>query len=360
MGLSWKDFDPSNVVRSVSNTVSNPSKKFSQATGIKIPGKIKIGGTTIGTDSGLEGAVKQLRSSVRDLDNTRVQAAKDRENASRGEVGKFYAGYTRNLNNLNPLAIAEKTARGQSLEVSGKKGIGTFLSNQGGLGGLATMAGNSSTFQREARTEGSKKWTLGFSENFAGYGRGSNTLASTGDLSNDDRNNIIQTYVKVGAVAAGGGWLESLFGGGAAATPASEGAVLVESGTPYYTGSGVVSAEAGGGAVASGIGAGSAAAPVAASTPWAAYGTNAALGYSLLTGKQAPTSIGDLITNPESRPDMGFIGDLLGNKKGPYISPDITGDGSAAYGGDNVASEINPFVLGGLALAAFFVVRKIA
>lgn len=359
MGLSWKDFDPSNVVKNVSNTVANPTKRFSQATGIKIPDKIKIGGTTIGTGSGLEGAVKQLRTSIRDLDNTRIQAGKDRDNAQKGEVGKYYSGVARNLNNLNPIAIADKTVRGQSVSTTFQKGVGSFFS--GGSGGLSNFLGDSSTFQREARSEGSKKWTAGFSENYAGYTRGSDTLSKTGTLSNDDRNNMLQSVVKTGAAAGFFGWINTLFSGAPATAPVSEGAVLVESGTPYYTGTTVTSTE-----IATGVSTtttvGGVAAPVAAGTSWGAYGTNAALAYSMLTGKSAPQSIGDIISpGGGGTPDLGFIGDLIGGKGRQYISPDVTGDGSGAYGGDNVVEAgISPIVLIGVAVGGYLLYRRFA
>lgn len=359
MGLSWKDFDPSNVFRDVSNTVANPTKKFSQATGIKIPTKIKIGGTTIGTGSGLESVMKQTRASIRDLDNTRLQAAKDRDNAQKGEIGKYYSGVVRNLNNVNPIAIADKTVRGQSLSTTFQKGIGSFVS--GGSGGLSNYLGDSSTFQREARSEGSKKWTAGFSENYAGYTRGSETLSSRGTISNDDRNNMYQAVIKTGAAAGFAGWIESLFSGAPTAAPVSEGAVVVETGTPYYTGATVSSTE-----IATGVTTtqtvGGVAAPVASSS-WLSGSTlsNAALGYSLLTGKQAPTSIGDLVTNPATQPDLGFIGDLINGGGRQYISPDITGDGAGAYGGDNVSEAgISPIVLIGVAVGGYLLYRKFA
>ena len=358
MGLSWKDFDPSNVVRNVSNTVSNPTKRFSQATGIKIPDKIKIGGTTIGTGSGLESVMKQTRASIRDLDNTRIQAGKDRDNAQKGEVGKYYSGYFDSLQNINPISVAEKTARGQSFETSLKKIGGSYLSM--GSAGVIPYAGKSSSFQDFMRDKNVSKNTLGFSENYAGYSRGTSTLVSSGNLSNDDRNNIIQSYVKTAGVAGFGGWLNSLFSGGGAAAPATEGAVVVETGTPYYTGTTISSTE-----IATGVTTtqtvGGVAAPAASGWLSGSTLSNAAIGYSLLTGKQAPTSIGDLVTNPATQPDLGFIGDLIGGGGRQYISPDITGDGSGAYGGDNVVEAgISPFVMIGVAVGGYLLYRKFA
>lgn len=339
------------AARTASGTVTNPVKTFNSAFNTKLPSTINIGGRSVGTGVGVDSLLSQARASLRDLDNTRVQAAKDRDNAQRGEIGKFYSGQFDTLQNINPIAVGTRIAQGENPSTSLKKVGGSYLSM--GSAGVIPYAGKSSSFQSLMRDENTSKNTLGFSENFAGYSRGTSTLTDTGNLSNDDRNNIVQSYVKVGAVAGFGGWLNSLFSAPAAA-PASEGAVLVESGTPYYTGAQVASADIAGTGVATGVGA----APVAsAATPWAAYGSNAALAYSVLTGKKAPQSIGDIISEVRDGSGGRSPSDYF---SGPNPYSDVT-DSQSSYGGDGVAPEFsgsNALVLTGLIVGAYLVYRR--
>ncbi len=340
------------VGKRATQTVMNPTKKFSQVTGIKLPDKIRIGGTTIGTDTGIQGVLKQAQSSLRDLDKGRIQAKKDISNAERGEVGKFYGGAVRNFNNINPLYIAEKTARGQSLDKTFQKAAGTFIG--GSYQSIANYAGRTSSVQSALRDENLDKNTFGASGNLAGYTRGVSTLTNQGNLSNEDRNDIIQGYTKIAAVATGAAAYSYL-------TAPATGAVQVAGGTGYVAPA-VTSTEIATGVTTTYAGVGS----TTAGASWltGANATNAALAYTALTGKQAPTSIGDLITNPATQPDLGGIADLFRPRTGAsYLSPEVSGDGAGAYGGDGVTAE-NPLMqillFSGLALAGVYLYKRFA
>ena len=301
------------VTKFATTSVTNPIGALNTAFGANIPTSVKIAGTSVGVNP-----LTQVRATLIDLKKTQKQAAVDRENAKKGEIGKFYSGQFDRINNLNPISIAEKTVRGQSLSTTLKKAGGSLLvSNSLFPADATTFAGKSSTFQRVARDKNTSKNTFGFSENFAGFSRGGSTLVSSGNLSNDDRNNIIQSYVKVGAVAGVGGWLNSLFSGAPApaAGGASEGAVVVESGTPFAGTGAVSSADIAAGAGTSAFP--SAAAPVAAGgSGWFAQGSTAALAYSaLFGGKGSPSSIGDIFTGGGINPgdSSGGLLDQIGN-----------------------------------------------
>lgn len=347
------------AARTVSNSVSNPTKTFNTAFGTKLPTTINIGGKQVGTGVGVDSLLSQARSSLRDIQKTGKQANVDWNNAGKGDVGKVVSDYYEGTYNF--VTTIPRTVKGYATGTQDKENqktlgslLGSTFSAVGGNAGLSAI-GNSSTAQKFLRSEGTKDWTFGYSENLAGAGSGYKSLTG-GNISDDDRNNIYQGYVKQGVVALAAWGGASAFGGEAAVAPGAEGgAVVVESGTPYYAGGQVISADIAGTGVASGVGAGTTAA--ASATPWASYLSNAAIGYTLLTGKQAPTSIGDIFAGS---PDQGGGGGGNYWDSNPYA--DVTGNGAGSYGGDGVVEAgvggMNPIVLTGLIVGAYLLYRR--
>lgn len=308
-------------------SIKKPLGDAGKKTGIKIPSIKRIG------------------------QNIRAEAKR----AGKGEVGKFVGGIGQSYYNVVttvPRAIISKKPGEEIL-----KGFSSGV-NVAGFG-IPGYLGQSKGAQNLLRSEGLSKYTLGLSENFAGFTRGVSEGSKTGVVRQDDWTNIFQGGLKVGAIAATAGAAATYFGAPAApaaAVPESLAGMTISQ-PPIL---GPTAAELTAGAVTStaplGATAATAAAAPAATTAAAAasgtgigtylqYGAGAALLKSLIPG-QVP------LGNPAYMPsgdDSALWASSLNSamNRSPYEAPGV------------VEAGLSPAILiAGIGVLGLFFLKK--
>lgn len=315
-----------------------------------------------------------------------------------GEIGGFYHNLANQAWGVykNPVDAAQTG----NWNKYGQQLLGDQVATYFGVKQQSQFVGNSPTAQNLLRDPNLNKNTLGLSKNYAGTMRGVQTLTNDGTLSNSDRNDAYQYWVKGVAAAAGAGAYSSIAAGAGEETAATAvvdtqeggavelagdtygdlvsesvtteplyledyGAVQVDS-VPLEASpelEAVPSLDAGVGA-APGANAANAAGAGASYAQYLGYG---AIGYGVLTGKSGSGSAFDLggITtgDPQNADWMNQISDLLNstNANSPNRRPSggfsnipvaSDGTGSTAVGGTSI------LMLGALAVGGYFLAKK--
>lgn len=355
MGLSWRDLDPSNVVRNIETSIRNPIKHFNNATGTKLPSSVTIGGKKISTNIGTDALLKQARTSLREIKTADTNVRDAWQDAGKGEIGIWASGVGQSLYNISAAPINVVTGK-SSFEKQSQKFLGGFQ-NMAGFG-TEGYIGRKKEITSALRDKNFNKNTGNFGKNWAGTSEGTVTLNRDGTLSNENRVDMQQMLAKAGAIVIAiltGGAAASAYGGGGAGAGAGVGAVEVGGGSAIGSGGVVTSAN---------IGVGTAA---ASGTPWyvtAGTGLVSSVGGGVATGlvkrgTDAATGgisnyIDDLIGGGSREP-----GSAPGSSIMPPMFSDPTGN-AGSYGGDGVVSSegISPVVMIGGALLLGFAVWK--
>ncbi len=313
------------------------------------------------------------------------QVSQTWKDTGRGEVGKFYQNLGGGVYDLykNPVdaaqtgdwqGYAKKYYSGVAQNWFGTGGQSQVNKNTTNYAPINQQVGESSGAQDYLRRDDVNKYSLGYAGNYAGFSRGAASTSNTGDLSNSDRNDAYQFWVKSAAITGaivGGQAAYSAYSAPAPAGPLASASEVGYAGDTVALGEGTLGADTV--TLGEGLGANTVSSGYATQGIGAAASNSAGLGlgdylgmataYKVLTGKDAYSllgnsdsgdsvpsdwwrNIGDIANKTPSAPNVIDYSSLLPNNPSGYSE-------SAPIPGG-----IPMVALAAVAVAGFFVMRK--
>lgn len=310
-------------------SIKKPLGNLGKKTGIRIP------------------SIKKIDSNIR----------AEAKRAGKGEVGKLVGGIGQSY--FNVVTTIPRAIVTGDIKKAALRGVTSGI-NVAGFG-VPGYLGKSSTAQRVLRSETTKKFTLGFSENVAGYQRGIAEGSKSGMIRQDDWINIYQGAAKIGAVVGTVGAASYFAAPAPAAAPVPESLAGMTISQPATFGPTTAELMAGAstaapaatpalGATAATTAATAAAPAAAASTgigTYLQYGAGAALIKSLIPGAQQALAGNPIfMPNDDSNQWAGALNNAI--NRSPSGAPEAV---EAGIGGSTV-------VVAGVAVVALYLMKR--
>lgn len=170
---------------------------LSDATGIDIDVNKAV-------DRAVGNPVRSVTNPVqRFLDQQKRNIDSARDNYSRSDIGRYTDTFGRDVINIGRAGITTPinilTGNRKGLESDLKRAAGSAASMSGGFVGYGFSTDKG---QELLRNKDVTKYSLGYSEDYAGTLRGSNTLARDAEISNQDRDSALRFGSKTAAIGA--------------------------------------------------------------------------------------------------------------------------------------------------------------